>query len=90
MDRIFKLINRIKYYDWGSPEWIPRLVGGENPEGKPWAELWMGVHPEGSSELLFQGRPISLSRLLRDIPSYLGSAARFGALPFLYKLLAAA
>jgi mannose-6-phosphate isomerase len=90
MDRVFKLINRIKHYDWGSPEWIPRLLGRENPEGKPWAELWMGVHPEGPSELLFEDRQIPLSRLLRDNPAYLGSAAPLGTLPFLYKLLAAA
>jgi mannose-6-phosphate isomerase len=87
---VFKLNNRIKYYDWGSPEWIPRLLGLPNGEKKPWAELWMGVHPEGPSEI--PELPGLLPDLIgRDPARYLGKevAEAFRGLPFLFKLLAA-
>jgi mannose-6-phosphate isomerase len=90
---LFKLENKIKHYDWGSPEWIPRLLERENTDGSPWAELWMGVHPEGPSETAYNDERIALSKLIDRGPSfYLGedAARTFGALPFLFKLLAAA
>jgi mannose-6-phosphate isomerase len=92
MTDLFKLKNQIKHYDWGSPADIPRLLGVEN-RGLPWAELWMGVHPGGPSETEFRGRPVSLAELIRgDADKFLGpgTAEQFGALPFLFKLLAAA
>jgi mannose-6-phosphate isomerase len=97
MPSVFKLNNTIKYYDWGSPKWIPDLLGLPNDGGGPWAELWMGVHPEGPSELAFPGGSASEGpRLLSDLigqdrRGYLGedAAGEFGGLPFLYKLLAA-
>jgi mannose-6-phosphate isomerase len=97
MPSVFKLNNTIKHYDWGSPKWIPGLLSLPNDEGEPWAELWMGVHPEGPSELAFSsgsvsGGPRLLSELIGQDPvRYLGEAVagEFGGLPFLYKLLAA-
>jgi mannose-6-phosphate isomerase len=94
---VFKLNNTIKRYDWGSPKWIPELLGLSNDGGEPWAELWMGVHPEGPSELAFPAGSVSdgsmlLSGLIgQDRARYLGEdvAGEFGELPFLYKLLAA-
>ncbi|MDR0624332.1 MAG: mannose-6-phosphate isomerase, class I [Treponema sp.] len=89
---LFKLKNQVKHYDWGSPVDIPHLLGVEN-RGLPWAELWMGVHPGGPSETEFRGRPVSLAELIGgDAERYLGKegAEQFGALPFLFKLLAAA
>jgi mannose-6-phosphate isomerase len=85
---LFKLNNTVKYYDWGSPEWIPDLLRQPNTDGKPWAELWMGVHPEGPSALAAGG--LSLPDLInQDLHHYLGEAASFGNLPFLFKVLAA-
>jgi mannose-6-phosphate isomerase len=92
MNDLFKLKNQVKYYDWGSPDYIPRLLGIDGGS-RPWAELWMGVHPGGPSETEFRGMPISLAELInKDPEGYLGKAAaeQFGALPFLFKLLAAA
>jgi mannose-6-phosphate isomerase len=92
MNDFFKLKNQVKHYEWGSPDYIPRLLGIDGG-GRPWAELWMGVHPGGSSETEFRGMPVSLAELInKDPPGYLGKAAaeQFGALPFLFKLLAAA
>ncbi|MFP3040446.1 mannose-6-phosphate isomerase, class I [Treponema primitia] len=98
MVSVFKLKNPIKHYDWGSPEWIPKLLGLPNDGEEPWAELWMGVHPEGPSELALPTGFVSPApRLLPELigldpAHYLGEgvAGEFGELPFLYKLLAAA
>ncbi|GHV71237.1 mannose-6-phosphate isomerase [Spirochaetia bacterium] len=90
--RLFKLKNTVKHYGWGSPARIPSLLGEKNPEGLPWAELWMGVHGEGPSEVFRQGAPLPLSALIKKNPEqYLGkeTAEKFGGLPFLFKLLAA-
>ncbi|MDR0877649.1 MAG: mannose-6-phosphate isomerase, class I [Treponema sp.] len=92
MSDIFRLTNQIKHYDWGSPDFIPRLLGVDGG-GTPWAELWMGVHNAGPSETEFRGKKIPLINLIADNPPRaLGkeAAKKFGGLPFLFKLLAAA
>ncbi|MDR0585657.1 MAG: mannose-6-phosphate isomerase, class I [Treponema sp.] len=87
--KLFKLDNQVKHYPWGSPEWIPRLTGKENPEKIPWAELWMGIHSEGPSEIA--GEKLTLEKLIAGNPEkFLGTARNFGNLPFLLKILAAA
>jgi mannose-6-phosphate isomerase len=87
--KLYKLDNQVKHYPWGSSEWIPRLMGKENPEKKPWAELWMGTHGEGPSELA--GENLTLEKLIAGNPEeFLGTARDFGNLPFLLKILAAA
>ncbi|MDR1420885.1 MAG: mannose-6-phosphate isomerase, class I [Treponema sp.] len=89
---LYKLRNTVKHYDWGSPDYIPRLLGLDNRGGEPWAELWMGVHPGGPSRVLWGKEEILLSGLIAENPAlYLGgeAAERFGGLPFLFKLLAA-
>jgi mannose-6-phosphate isomerase len=89
---LFKLKNQVKHYNWGSPQWIPQLLGVENPDASPYAELWMGVHPDGPSETEYRGERISLAQLVAEKPLfYLGepAAQTFGTLPFLFKVLAA-
>jgi mannose-6-phosphate isomerase len=86
---LYVLKNPVKHYEWGSPTWIPEILGKDNPEGEPWAELWMGAHPASSSILCAGGTEKSLARLIADDPQkYLGET-RSGTLPFLFKLLAA-
>lgn len=63
----------VQHYAWGDPETIPRLLGLE-PDGRPWAELWLGTHPRGPARF--------------DDGSLLESVS--GPLPYLLKLLAAA
>lgn len=63
----------VQHYAWGDPSFIPTLLGVE-PDGRPWAELWLGTHPGGPTTLS-DGRP------LRDVT---------GELPYLLKVLAAA
>lgn len=92
MTRLHRLENQVKHYDWGSPDWIPRLLGKDNPEKQPWAELWMGVHAEGPSALEYEGTCIPLSTLINQNPRhYLGEDTEkaFGTIPFLFKVLAA-
>jgi mannose-6-phosphate isomerase len=91
MNELFRLKNQIKHYAWGSPGDIPRLLGIDGG-GRPWAELWMGVHPGGPSETEFRGESLGLGELIsRDREAFLGKAAaeKFGGLPFLFKFLAA-
>jgi mannose-6-phosphate isomerase len=102
---LYKLQNTVKHYEWGSPVHIPALLGADNSQGAPWAELWMGVHPGGPSRIagneafankaapVSQAGELSLGDLIAADPErYLGRSAaeNFGGLPFLFKLLAAA
>lgn len=36
----------IQHYAWGDKTFIPDLLGIDNPAGRPFAELWMGAHPD--------------------------------------------
>ena len=63
----------MQHYAWGDTTFIPDLLG-EPPDGRPWAELWLGTHPHGPATLT-DGRPLS---------------AVTGTLPYLLKVLAAA
>jgi mannose-6-phosphate isomerase len=94
MRRILLLENPIRDYAWGSRTAIAALQGRPAPAPGPEAELWMGAHPAAPSQVVVDGRRISLGDLVAAEPeAILGArvAARFGArLPFLVKLLAAA
>ena len=84
--------NPIQGYDWGSHDALTTLFGIPNPDGKPQAELWMGAHPNGCSEVNLAGNAQKLSAVIEAAPSaVLGEAtvARFGSLPFLFKVLCA-
>ena len=63
----------VQHYDWGDTTFIPELLGVE-PDGRPWAELWLGTHPSGPSTF-DDGRPLS---------------DETGELPYLLKVLSAA
>lgn len=79
-----------RHYDWGSRTAIPDLLGLP-PSDRPWAELWFGVHPQGPA-LVGEART-PLDQVVAAAPvAALGPevAARFGRLPFLVKILAAA
>ena len=91
MTDFYRLYNQIKHYDWGSPHFIPRLLGLPE-DGRPYAELWMGGHPGSPSQIELSDGLIDLGDFIsRDAHRYLGekTAERYGALPYLFKLLAA-
>jgi mannose-6-phosphate isomerase len=56
-----------QHYDWGSPTAIPELLG-DDPDGRPWAELWFGTHHGGAAAVLHDGRWSPLSEVAGDLP----------------------
>ena len=90
--RPLKLKNPIQQYAWGSHTAIQSLMGKASTEA-PWAELWMGDHPKGPSQVFFENRWIPLPDLIRRFPEQiLGPAVMEKypeALPYLFKVLAA-
>jgi mannose-6-phosphate isomerase len=94
LKRIALLKNPVQEYAWGSKTFIPELLGEPFPSTSPGAELWMGVHRKGISEVLWDGVWISLPDLIqRDPENILGKEAAEtfqNQLPFLFKILAAA
>ncbi len=80
----------VRHYDWGSRTAIPDLLGRPG-DGQPWAELWLGAHPAAPAKVGARAEP--LDRLIAADPvATLGPAvaSRYGRLPFLLKVLAAA
>ncbi len=67
------VVGVVQHYAWGDERFIPDLLG-QPADGRPWAELWLGTHPNGQA-VLDDGSP------LRDAT---------GDLPYLLKVLAAA
>ena len=63
----------VQHYAWGDRTFLPELLGVE-PDGRPWAEWWLGTHPGGPATLVGDGP-------LRDAA---------GELPYLLKVLVAA
>lgn len=88
--RIIRLDNPIRDYAWGSPTVIPQLLGQE-PTGRPAAELWIGAHPDSPSHAPDHAQ--SLDTLIAADPAGLlgeRTVEHFGPrLPFLLKIIAA-
>jgi mannose-6-phosphate isomerase len=72
MQKLYRLNNTIKHYNWGSAALLPGFLGSPNKENLPWAEMWMGTHSAGPS--MCEEKPLA------DVAG--------GELPFLFKLLA--
>ncbi|MFP4446970.1 MAG: mannose-6-phosphate isomerase, class I [Desulfosudaceae bacterium] len=93
MGQIKVLQNPIQHYDWGSYTAIPSLLGRKTPADEPWAEMWMGAHPRGTSRVVTAGRSIPLDEWIAEAPeARLGrrvAAVSGAAFPFLFKVLAA-
>ena len=78
LDRPLRLLPRIRHYDWGTHDFIPRLCGRE-PSGRPEAELWFGAHPDAPADVVLEpgsagdprgagGGRIPLDRLIAERP----------------------
>jgi mannose-6-phosphate isomerase len=67
-----RIVGVVQHYVWGDRTAIPELLGIE-PDGRPWAEYWLGTHPGGMARTA-HGTPL---------------VDESGELPYLVKLLAA-
>ncbi|WP_024653869.1 mannose-6-phosphate isomerase, class I [Borrelia persica] len=85
VDNIFLMKNEIKEYDWGGASFIPFLLGQEE-DGLPKAEMWLGAHKTFSSQILVDGEYVSLCYFLKKHTDLLGLK---NELPFLLKILSA-
>jgi len=92
MKQVLRLRNKVQHYDWGGRVYIQNLIGDKNPLQKPYAELWMGTHNRGESDIIINGKELPLSQFIAQAPqSILGKATaeKFkNQLPFLFKILA--
>ncbi|MCF7859355.1 MAG: mannose-6-phosphate isomerase, class I [Candidatus Cloacimonetes bacterium] len=90
---IYKLINPIRNYGWGSKSFISTFLGKGSPSVEPEAEMWLGAHPLASSKVISRGKELLLVDLIKENPKQMLSenlANRFkNRLPFLFKMLAA-
>ncbi len=81
----------VQHYDWGGYGFIPRLLGIENKEAKPFAELWIGAPPKSPATARISGKAESLERIIASAPESIlgaGISSRFGGrLPYLLKIL---
>jgi len=88
---IYKMVNPVQRYEWGSHRFIQELLGTRADIGSPVAELWMGAHPRSSSFIAALDRPLHL--LIAENPEkWVGQASAIDnnpQLPFLFKILAA-
>jgi len=89
--RPLPLFGAVQHYAWGGYDLIPGLLGMDNAEHRPAAELWMGAHPRGPAQVEIDGTRMTLDRLVAADPWLtLGPAValRFaGRLPYLFKVL---
>jgi mannose-6-phosphate isomerase len=83
----------VQHYAWGDTDFIPNLLGIDNPERRPHAELWMGAHPDLPAEIEAGGEWVPLDALIARSPEEIlgpGVAREFeGRLPYLLKVLSA-
>jgi phosphomannomutase len=81
----------LQRYDWGHAVHLPELLGMPS-DGRPLAEAWFGAHPAAPARARIGTLEQPLNQLITARPELLGADAqdRFGGLPYLLKLLAAA
>lgn len=100
MPNALKLVPAVQIYEWGKP-WANSLVaklceasGQKLDRGLPYAEMWMGTHPNGPSKVHLEDSDgvskvtVGLKETIHDNPEYwLGRDSARGNLPYLLKVL---
>lgn len=93
LSRLLRLQCGVQHYAWGDTDYIPALLERANPERQPYAELWLGAHPDLPSNAEVGGVPVPLHECIRQHPEeILGPdvCRAFGPqLPYLLKVLSA-
>ena len=90
MNTAYKLQGIHRHYEWGGNAFIPQLMHVDNAIGKPFAEYWMGAHPSAPAMVETAQGLMALDQMIQENKvAFLGAktAAQFGALPYLFKIL---
>ena len=88
MNKIFPIKGIVQHYAWGGFSFLPELLHEKNDQHQPWAEYWMGAHPQAPSIDLDTNQ--SLKDLIASSPdNTIGNRVnnQFGELPYLFKVL---
>ncbi|EPD6700721.1 mannose-6-phosphate isomerase, class I [Cronobacter dublinensis] len=92
MASFYRMRNGVKNYAWGSRTALNTQFGVPNPDEQRQAEIWMGAHPAGCSEIEVGANTVSLQDAIAKSPdTVLGerTVEKFAGLPFLLKILSA-
>ncbi len=90
MRKVFPIRGAVQNYAWGGKEFIPKLMGVQNIDNQPFAEVWLGAHQRGPAMLKMNGKEISLKDFIEKNPNVLGERVikQFGkTFPYLFKVL---
>jgi mannose-6-phosphate isomerase len=84
---MYRLNGIVQHYSWGGMELIPGLIGVSNDQSQPFAEYWLGAHPNHPS--LLHEEKIALLHFIEKNPQALGNytLGKFAGLPYLLKVL---
>ena len=80
---ILRLEGIVKQYEWGGYDYLPHFIKQENTDQQPYAEYWIGTHPDGDAKVI-DGPVERLSHLISQQKEAEGIK---DALPFLLKVL---
>lgn len=86
---IFLLKGAVQHYTWGGHQFLPHMLQ-QQEDGRPWAEYWLGAHPNHPAMVILPQGPQALHQFIAAAPdAVLGAdvVAQFGRLPYLFKLL---
>jgi mannose-6-phosphate isomerase len=86
---IFPLKGAVQHYTWGGFQFLPQLLQ-QSEDGRPWAEYWLGAHPNHPALVMLPQGPQPLHQFIGKAPeAVLGAsiAQHFGRLPYLLKVL---
>ena len=86
MKECFKIKGVVQHYAWGGYQFIPQLLGIHNPSHLPFAEYWLGAHPNHPS-LLEDGTSLAEHLKKNPIPAGENNHGKTDTLPFLFKIL---
>jgi mannose-6-phosphate isomerase len=84
------LTGAVQPYPWGGYDFIPRLMGIDNAERDPFAELWLGAHSVAPARVAWGAGSLPLDEIVARAPqALLGAAAERwpSGFPFLFKVL---
>ncbi|MDI9338470.1 MAG: mannose-6-phosphate isomerase, class I [Alphaproteobacteria bacterium] len=87
----YLLHGKVRNYDWGGYDFIPKLLGINSQPNTPHAEYWLGAHEQAPSTINFDNNiTMNLCDMLQDNPAYFTQNTqeiRDYKFPFLLKIL---